>query len=55
METSLVYILGIVWVVVFISAILVALGLSFYDAAARANGEKGIYPDPEDFYGKEEE
>ena len=47
------YILGAIWWALFIGAILVALGLSLYDAAKRANGEEGIYPDPEDFYGEE--
>lgn len=50
MEIILASILGLIIVLV----ILAALGLSFYDAAKRANGEEGIYPDPEDFYGKEE-
>jgi len=44
----LAYILGGIWFALFIGAILVALGLSLYDAAAKANGEEGIYPEPED-------
>ena len=44
----MVTVLAILWVIAFISVMCLAFGLSLYDAAAKANGEEGIYPEPED-------
>ena len=42
-------VLAIIWVIVFISAILLAISLGIADAFNVSSGEKSIYPEPEDF------
>ena len=42
-------VLAIIWVIVFISAILLAIGLGIADAFKVSSGEKSIYPELEDF------
>lgn len=42
-------ILAIIWVIIFITLILLAIFLGFADAVCEARGEETIYPEPENF------